>query len=197
MLSKTSFWYQLFVFRRIFLKTLCCLVGLPRELYPQVHKEIINLTAWFAVLYQRNYFIFLQRVCSKVILPGCPDGCRHLIYVIATAIGWTIPRGPMEVADVYHVVWSLPFCFRRTRLCVIDWTIPRGSTQIECCPEAWNLLCRLFDDRKYMDIYLPIPQEFCYLGKQKKFVFSRFSLGTLVTFTFAPSKLRKMWADSQ
>ncbi len=44
-----------------------------------------------------------------------------------------------------------------------------GSTQIECCPEAWNLtqccficlhntdasmLCRLFDDRKYMDIYL-------------------------------------------
>ncbi len=30
-----------------------------------------------------------------------------------------------------------------------------------------NMLCRLFDDRKYMDIYLPIPQEYCYLGKQK------------------------------
>ncbi len=29
------------------------------------------------------------------------------------------------------------------------------------------MLCRLFDDRKYMDIYLPIPQEYCYLGKQK------------------------------
>ncbi len=98
-----------------------------------------------------------------------PDGCRHLIYVIATAIGWTIPRGPTEVANVYHVVWSLPSCFRGIRLCVIGWTIPRGSTQIERCLEAWNLrpcclifytivanmLCKLFGDCKYMDIYLP------------------------------------------
>ncbi len=30
-----------------------------------------------------------------------------------------------------------------------------------------KMLFRLFDDRKYMDIYLPIPQEYCYLGKQK------------------------------
>ncbi len=171
MLSKASFRYQLFVFRRIFLQTLCCLGRSPRELYPQEPKEIIDLTAWFAVLYQRNYFIFLHRVCTKVILPGCPGGRRHLIYVIATAIGWTIPRGPTEVADVYHVVWSLPSCLRRTRLCVIAWTIPRGSTPIERYPDAWNLspccfifflhntvanmLCRLFDDRKYMDIYLP------------------------------------------
>ncbi len=80
------------------------------------------------------------------------------------------------------MVWSLPSCFRWIRLCMIGWTIPRGSTRIEYCPEAWNLtqccfiflhntdanmLCRLFDDRKYMDIYLPIPQEYCYLGKQK------------------------------
>ncbi len=50
------------------------------------------------------------------------------------------------------------------------------------CPEAWNLsqyylivlhnidanmLCRLFDDRKYMYIYLPIHQEYGYLGKPK------------------------------
>ncbi len=139
MLLKASFRYQLFVFRRIFLQTLCCLVGSPRELYPKMHKDIINLTAWFAVLYQRNYFIFLQRVCSKVILSGCPYWRSHLIYVIATAIVWTIPCGPTEVADVYHVVWSLPSCFRQKRLCVIGWTIPRGSTQIELCPEAWNL----------------------------------------------------------
>ncbi len=33
------------------------------------------------------------------------------------------------------------------------------------------LLCRLFDDRKYMDIYLPIPQEYGYLGKQTKLYF--------------------------
>ncbi len=29
------------------------------------------------------------------------------------------------------------------------------------------MVCRLFDDCKYMDIYLRIPQEYCYLGKQK------------------------------
>ncbi len=29
------------------------------------------------------------------------------------------------------------------------------------------MLCRLFDDRKYMDIYHPIHQEYCYLRKQK------------------------------
>ncbi len=65
--------------------------------------EIINLTAWFAVLHQRIYFIFLQRVCSKVILPGCPDECRHLIYVIATDY-------------LNHTTWSNGSC----------WRIPRG-----------------------------------------------------------------------
>ncbi len=29
------------------------------------------------------------------------------------------------------------------------------------------MLCRLFDDRKYMDIYLLIHQEYRYLGKEK------------------------------
>ncbi len=93
-----------------------------------------------------------------------------------------------------HTTWSNRSCrriprgmaaaiwFPWTRLRVIGWTIPRGSTRIERYPVAWNLspccfiflhntvanmLCRLFDDRKYMDIYLPIPQEYCYLGKQK------------------------------
>ncbi len=111
-----------------------------------------------------------------------PDGRRHLIYIIATTIGWTIPCGPTEVAEVFHVVWSLPSCFRLTRLCVIGWTIQRGSTRIQRFPVAWdlsqycfifehntdaNMLCRLFDDYKYMDIYLPIHQEYRYLGKQK------------------------------
>ncbi len=54
--------------------------------------------------------------------------------------------------------------------------------QGQCSPEAWNLsqycfiflhntdanmLCRLVDDRKYMDIYLPTYLEYSYLGKQK------------------------------
>ncbi len=53
---------------------------------------------------------------------------------------------------------------------------------VQCCPGAWNfrqyclifllntdanMLCRLIDDHKYMDIYLHIHQEYCYLGKQK------------------------------
>ncbi len=55
-----------------------------------------------------------------------------------------------------------------------------------------NMLCRLFDDRKYMDIYLPIPKEYCYRGKQNKIVFSRMKLWTLVTFTFTARKLFKL-----
>ncbi len=35
------------------------------------------------------------------------------------------------------------------------------------------------------------------LENKKQFVFSRISLWTLVTFTFTPYKLHKMWADSQ
>ncbi len=56
-----------------------------------------------------------------------------------TVIGWTIPHGLTEMAFIYHMVWSLPSCFRWTRLCVIGWTIPPGSTRIERYPVAWNL----------------------------------------------------------
>ncbi len=65
------------------------------------------------------------------------------------------------------------------------------------------MLYRLFDDRKYMYIYLPVHQEFYYqefyyLGKQKnQFVFFRMNLWTLVTFTFKPCKQRKMFTQSQ
>ncbi len=143
---------------------------------------MINLTAWFSVLYQCNYFIFLQRVCSKVILSGCPDGHCHLIYVIATAIGWTIPHGLKEIANVYHVVWSLPSCFRRPGYVWLVEPYHVVPLKLSAVPKhgIWvhvasfflhntvtNMLCRLFDDRKYMDIYLPIPLEDCYLGKQK------------------------------
>ncbi len=39
-----------FVFRSIFHQTSCCLVGSPRELYLGLY-----------LVYQRNYFVFLQR----------------------------------------------------------------------------------------------------------------------------------------
>ncbi len=100
------------------------------------------------------------------------------VWTGSTSILWPSPSHL-----IYHMEWALPSCFRSTRLCLIGWTIPRGSTRIQRCPEAWNLrqycfiflhntdtnmLCRLFDDCKYMDIYIPIPQEYCYLGKQTK-----------------------------
>ncbi len=181
MLSKALFRYQLFVFRWIFLQTLCCLVVSHRELHPQVHKEIINLTAWFAVLYQRNYFIFLQRVCSKVILPGVLMGAAILFTSLQ-----------LQLAEPYHVVQrKLPTYTWYGRCHLVSgepgyvWfvepyhVVPLKSS---AAPKAWNLRpccfiflhntvanmpCRLFDDRKYMDIYLPILQEYCYLGKQK------------------------------
>ncbi len=55
-----------------------------------------------------------------------------------------------------------------------------------------NMLYRLFGDHKYIDIYLPISWK-----TKKQFVFSCISLSILVTFTFTPCKLHKMWADSQ
>ncbi len=45
-----------------------------------------------------------------------------------------------------------------------------------------------------MDIYLPILLSW---KTKKQFVFSHISLWTLVTLTFTPCKLCKMWADSQ
>ncbi len=79
-----------------------------------------------------------------------------------------------------HTKWYLVSV--STRLCAIGLTIPHGSTQIQHCPEVWNLsqycfifehnthanmLYRLLNNCKYMDIYFPIHQEYCYLGKQK------------------------------
>ncbi len=67
---------------------------------------------------------------------------------------------------------------------------------VQCCPVAWNfrqyclivllntdanMLCGLFDDRKHMDIYLHIHQEYCYLGKQK------------ICLYFSASKCEHLW----
>ncbi len=50
-----------------------------------------------------------------------------------------------------------------------------------------NMLCMLFDDHKYMDIYLPILQEYCYLGKQKNSLY--FSTSTCEHLWPSPSNL--------
>ncbi len=73
---------------------------------------------------------------------------------------------------------------------------------VQCYPGAWNfrqyclifllntdanMLCRLFDDHKHMDIYLHIHQEYCYLGKQKICLY--FSASTCEHLWPSPSHL--------
>ncbi len=58
-----------------------------------------------------------------------------------------------------------------------------------------NMLCRLLDDRKYMDINLTILQEYCYLGKQKNSLY--FSASTCEHLWPSPCKLHKMFTQSQ
>ncbi len=99
-----------------------------------------------------------------------------------------------------HTTWYLVSI--STWLCAIGWTIPHSFTWIQPCPVAWNLsqycfiflhntdanlLCRLLDDRKYMDIYLPIHQEYCYLAKQKISLY--FSTSTCEHLWPSPSNL--------
>ncbi len=50
-----------------------------------------------------------------------------------------------------------------------------------------NILCRLFDDHKHMDIHLHIHQEYCYLGKQKICLY--FSASTCEHLWPSPSHL--------
>ncbi len=124
MLSKASVRYQLFVFRSILLQTSSSQVGSPSEIYPQVHKEIINLNC---------------------IIP------RGILFPFQPCY--------VRLAEPYHVVpleskWP------------VAWNLSQYSFIFEHNTDA-NMLCRLFHNRKYMDIYLPIHQEYCYLGKQK------------------------------
>ncbi len=94
----------------------------------------------------------------------CTEGHHHLIYIIATAIGWTIPRGPMEIANLHLCI---PHSMGAAILILVDqvmydwlnYTTWFHSNRV--LTEAWNLnpccfiflhntvanmLCRLFDD---------------------------------------------------
>ncbi len=131
-----------------------------------------------SVLYQRNYFIFLQWVYTKVILPGVLMGAAilftslhlrlaepyHLVQrKLPTYTKWyvhcrLVSGGPGYVwlAEPYHVVPLKSSTGIGVNIVSFLNTI-----------QTPNMLCRPFDDRKYMDIYLPIHQEYRYLGKQK------------------------------
>ncbi len=103
----------------------------------------------------------------------------------------------MEMAFVYHMVWSLPSCFWWTKLCVIGWTIHTTWFHLNrALPQSMeldsmllhflhntdaNMLHGLFDDHKYMDIYLLIHQEYSYLWKQK------------ISLYFSASTCERLW----
>ncbi len=188
--------------RSIFFQTLCCLVGLPRELYPQMHDFLFYINLIIPYSFQslqtksNTVWSWMYWWVPPFYLSHC--NCDWLNHTY----------GPTEMVFVYHVVWSLPSCFQWTRLCVIGWTIPRGSTQIQCSPGAWNLTqcCFIFFTQyatwavwSQIHGYIsPYTARILLSWKTKnQFVFFHINLSTLVTFTFTPCKLCKMFAQSQ
>ncbi len=145
----------------------------------------------FCSLYQCNYLIFLQRVCKKTKRVDVQKGAAILFTSLPTRL-----HEPYHVVQqklptftfVYHVVYKgeggtgYVWLFSVEQV-MSDWlnhtmwfhsnrVLPRSmefqSTVLHFFYTIdTNMLCRLFDDLKYMDIYLPICQEYCYLGKQK------------------------------
>ncbi len=99
MLLKASVRYQLFVFRSIFLQTSCCQVRSPREIYPQVHREIINLTCMKFLLYINIIISYSFRVCKKWQCAYEQETLPSWINYFIT-IGWKIPCGPTEIATL-------------------------------------------------------------------------------------------------
>ncbi len=73
-----------------------------------------------------------------------------------TAIGSKIPCS--HFSRFYHSVWVLS---------LISWPIPTWSHRNFLLNTYTSMLCRLFDDHKFMYTYLSIHQEYYYLGKQK------------------------------
>ncbi len=102
-----------------------------------------------------------------------------IISSTAAAIGWTIPHGILfpfwpgyvRLVEPYHVVPFESSAAPKHGIWVANTWIYKHGIWVNVVSffntiDA-NMVCRLFDNRKYMDIYLPIHQEYCYLGKQK------------------------------
>ncbi len=115
---------------------------------------------------------------------GCTEGCRHLIYVIATAIGWTIPRGPTEIAEHMawrHSSWLTHSCSPRSM--EFETILLHFLHKTDA-----SMLRRLFDNCKYMYIYLPIHQEYAYLRKQNICLYFKYPASTCEHLWPSPCK---------
>ncbi len=132
----------------VFLQTSCCLVRSSRELYPRMHKQIINLTCMIFCFYINIIISYLLKDLQKTnvwmhrrtppsYLHHCHcDWLSHTIWSlywvlpsclmirswceVYTMIGWIIPHGPTEIAE--HIVWRYSSRYNHSR-----------------CPGAWNL----------------------------------------------------------
>ncbi len=98
-----------------------------------------------------NHTMWSKGSCRPSPLYTTWYGCCHLVS-----------RGPGYVwlVEPYHMVWLKSSAALKHGIWVHFASFFLHNT-------VSNMLCRLFDDCKYMDIYLPIPQEYCYFGKQK------------------------------
>ncbi len=135
---------------------MCFLVGSSRELYPRVHNRIVNLTAWFLIVYQRNYFIFLQRVCKNYSLHVNRKHCHLVTFTFTSCIPHVMGAAILFPFDqvmcdwLNHTTWfhlnpALPWSME------FESILFHFLTQYDA-----NILCRLFDDHKYMDIYISL-----------------------------------------
>ncbi len=101
-----------------------------------------------------TYLVHIPSEFAKMRASIWMEGRAPSLFVItkvsstAAAIGWTVPCGPMENS---HSPCSMEF----------DAILLHFLHNTEV-----NMLCRLFEDRKYMYIYLHIHQEYGHLRKQ-------------------------------
>ncbi len=171
--------------------------------------QLVEVSAWLSVLYQRNYFIFLQEFANK------KQYCVELDVLMGTAILFTSLQ--LRLAEPYHVVrrkWPLyatlyscchlvsgrPGCvWLAEPYHVVPFessATPKHGIWVHVASfflhnTVTNMLCRLFDDRKYMDIYLYLRNTAILENKKTVCIFSYQRVNTC-NFTFTPRKPFKL-----
>ncbi len=117
------------------------------------------------------------------------DWLNHTMW--SNRNGLCIPRG-MVSAILFPVDQGMCDWLNHTTWFHSNRALPGAWNLTQCCfiflhNTYANMLCRLFDDCKYMDIYLPIHQEYSYLRKQKISLY--FSTSTCEHLWPSPSHL--------
>ncbi len=121
---------------------------------------------------------------------GVDDGCHLFSSLVSIIQTWWLGTTILTHSDSEYATQADWVTETNTSLwiqrCAIAWNLSQHCFIFEHNTDA-NMLCRLFDNRKYMDIYLSIHQEYCYLGKQKISLY--FSTSTCEHLWPSPSNL--------